>query len=60
MAAMARVTDIPGGLEMRLTERTRAITRVMMEEVITTIMEFYRWYYAFMHIEILTWISPSP
>ena len=43
MAAMARVTDIPGGLEMRLTERTK----VMMEEVITTIMEFYRWYYAY-------------
>ena len=53
MAGMARATDIPGGLEMRLTERTR----VMVEEVITTIMEFYRWYYAFMHIEIFTWIS---
>ena len=46
MAAMARVTDIPRGLEMRLMERIRAVTRVMMEGVITTKMEFYRWYYA--------------
>ena len=42
MAAMARATDIPGGLEMRLMEMTMVITRVMVEEVITTIMEFYR------------------
>ena len=57
MAAMARVTDIPGGLEMHLMERTMIM--VMVEGVITTIMEFYRWCYAFMHIEILTWISFS-
>ena len=41
---MARATDIPGRREMRLTERTRAVTRLIME-VITTIMEFFRWYY---------------